>query len=356
MPKSSVSMCLIEYDQESQELELRVIGTGAGKIETYGKNPVPRDELKRHCENYWSFVNGAVERGEVTGDDRTRRAFYDTLQTRGAALANVLMTSRTKQKLWRLAASSEVLVLITGLLNVPWEALFCVTPDGGTFLSQNCVITRWPENTADNSRDLEQGESSFSRERIVCIDSVLDQASASSSSPISDTFLSDGEEVYLTNLKCELLQRVSDVRVVHWICEHAELGLRLAEDVFYCTDDAEVHRFPRGGVLVLTSCQAATSLEGAKSVAGEISSSSDCTVIAPSSLVATRAGIDFARGINAHIRANPQIVTVLDLWKHIRKDTSNLNSPSITAENCFALWYGIYGDALAALRGATNAA
>jgi hypothetical protein len=350
-------MCLIEYDQKAEELKFRVIRTGAGKIETYGSKSVPLEALRKYCDDYWSFVNTAVQLGEVTGDDdRTRRAFFDTLKTKGATLTNILMNSRTKQRLWSLAESSEVLVLITGLLDVPWEALFSMTSNGGTFLSQNCVVTRWPENTSDNSRELERGESHFSRERLVCIDSVLNKASSGSSSTISEAFQADGEEVYLTNLKCELLQRVSDVRVVHWICEHDTLGLRLAEDVFYCTDDAEVHRFPRGGVLVLTSCQAATSIDGAKSVAAEISSSSDCTVIASSSLVATRAGVEFARRINAHIRANPTIVTVLDLWKDIRMNSSGANSKSITAESCFALWYGIYGDASATLRGATNGA
>ncbi len=360
MPKSTIAMCLIEYNSQTQDIEFRVISSDAGCIQTYGTQHAPRDTISSACKNYWDFVNDAVKAGEVTGDDHTRRKFHDSLKVRGSALANTLMNNRTKQGLWRLAANSEVLVLITRLLNVPWEALYSSTPDGsGSFLSENCIVTRWPENTADNTRHGDLANSKFDRERIVCIDSVLNEDKAAALETLSKTFESDGEVVYLTCLKSELQAKVSNVRVVHWICEHAPDGLRLDKDVFYCSDDAEVHRFPRGGVLVLTSCQASATPDGNKSVAGEISLSSNCTVIAPSSLIATRAGVEFARRINTQLRQNPDILTVFDLWKKIRAKPSSPAPAAITAESCFSLWYGIYGDVQAMMRegerSATNA-
>jgi hypothetical protein len=169
---------------------------------------------------------------------------------------------------------------------------------------------------------------------------------------ISNTFAGDGEEVYLTSLKRDLVGHVARVRLVHWICEHANQGLRLDDGVFYTIDDAAVFRFPRGSILVLTSCSTGADTPLGRSIAGGICASSDCTVIAPSSIVAAEASIQFVRAINATINQMPGSHSISHVWRKLRglDIPSSETSSAPSAEMFFSLWYGMYGDAMTVIR------
>ena len=166
---------------------------------------------------------------------------------------------------------------------------------------------------------------------------------------IVETFERDGEEVVVTNTLGALVERTQSVRMIHWICEHEpNRGLRLREGLHYTSDDAFTHVFAAGSVLMITSCQAAAGDPLHSNIAARICVASNCTVIAPSSLIAMRVGVEFARRLNTVISAHSAgPLNVADLWKRVQGTFKHkLPHPaSLSAEKCFALWYGIYGNA-----------
>jgi hypothetical protein len=250
-----------------------------------------------------------------------------------------------RQRIWALASQSDILVLITGLLHVPWEALFNPAARPGSFLSDLCVVVRWPEETGETSRG---GGTvpDFSKERVICVDRLLAKELVSDAGCVEEILRYDGEEVYVTSRKGDLVRQVKDVRMVHWICEHHKNGLRLDSDVYYAAEDSPAHRFAEGSILVLTSCSSGARSATETSIAASICTASNCTVIAPSSVVAARAGVSFARKMNTIIRASAGPLQVADLWSAVKGfpfEKPQQERPT-TVEACYALWYGIYAN------------
>lgn len=352
MLRSNTNTCQIDYRERREarsELDFRVLDLGACRAVNYGRKEVSLKEIDAACKEYWGFVNAAIDT-KALNSEKGRRGFYDDLKTKGALLCNTLMESSTRQRLWRLAESSEVLVMITGLLQVPWEALYNPEAKGGRFLGDCCVISRWPENTGENSIEPSGEVPNFTKSRLFCVDPILADEKLDELT-ITHVLEADGEEVYRTSLKNELMQKVKEVRLVHWICEHAEQGLRLDANVFYTVADSIAHKFPRGSILVLTSCRSGGS-SADKSVAEGICTSSECTVIAPSSVVAAKTGITFARRINRVVGESTSEMSIADVWSKVRGidvEPSGIERP-VTEELCLSLWYGIYGNATAIVR------
>lgn len=348
LKKNGLSYCLIDFDEAKSELLIRILSPlQGGKNVPVSKRRVTRKELDAACKSYWDFVDLQIETGVVTGQDQdARRAFLDDLMTQGATLSRILMDAAGADKLWNLASNSEILVIATGLLHIPWEALYHRQNEDGRFLGDCCVITRWPEDTGETSRGPDEVESTFGTARIVCVDPQLASSLLIDKVPIRDVLTSDGEVVYVTSQKRAMVDDVKTVRLVHWICEHDKKGLRVASDIFYTAADSLVHRFAPGTILILTSCKTGGFSASAPGIAARISASSNCTVVAPSSLVAAEAGARFTRKINGAIRAATEPLTIAALWKQLREPLAAAakGRGDLPPEACFSLWYGIYGN------------
>jgi hypothetical protein len=357
LKKSGLSFSLIDFDEDKNELTVRILSPSqGGKITTLSKRRITKAQLKTACDEYWAFVDFHVSSGVVTGENESaRRAFLDDLMTRGASLTFQLLQSDGATRLWNLASNSEILVIATALLHIPWEALYHTHAAGAGFLSDCCVISRWPEDTGEARRGPDDQVPEFATPRIVCVDPLLADSLLVNETPIRKLLQSDGEQVYVTSQKGEMVNEVKAVRLVHWICEHAQSGLRVSSGVFYTADDSVVHRFAPGTILILTSCKSGGCSASAPSIAASISASSNCTVVAPSSLVAAEAGARFARKINEEIRAAGEPLTMAGLWKRLRTPLSDARKTanavgevkkptSVAPEACFCLWYGIYGN------------
>jgi hypothetical protein len=336
-------LCLVTHNAQTEELIIRAIVQG-NNVEI-GRKLVNLETLESACNEYWGFVNDSIKAGHLTSGPARLRAFYDELKTRGAVLCRTVLDPPCKLQLWILAAQSDVLVVVTSLLHVPWEALFNPDPNPGSYLSDHCVIARFPEKTGEITWDLSTGDGNFTRDRIICLDRVL--ADSEEESEHINTFRTEEvDNIYLTALKGDLVEQVKHAQLIHWICEHAEAGLRLDHNVFYSWDDTDVYRFPCGAILVLTSCQSGSSTDAEASIAAGICAASRCTVIAPSSVVATRVGVALARRMIALLKEIPSgyLVPLYEYWAKLKKGSlKDSASDEITPEMCFVLWYGIYG-------------
>ncbi len=351
MLRKRTNFCIIDFDAGKSALTMRALGALDGMVTNCGQRQISDELIARACKEYWEFVDTAITLGELSNGDAKRiNAFFDELMTHGVTLCNKLLDASMRRHLWTLAMQSDVLVLITGLLHVPWEALYNPDAASGSFLSDHCVVIRYPENTGDLNRAIAL-EVDFSKDRLICLDKVLAGELVFDEICVEDLLKKDGEEVYLTSQKSDLVKQVRNVRLVHWICEHDKLGLRLDSDVYYTAEDSAAHRFQQGSILILTSCSAGSRFADEASIAARICVASNCTVIAPSSVVAAPAGVNFARKVNAIIRTAEGPLSVVDLWSAIKGPSNPDGCPTArTAEMCYAKWYGIYGNGEAFIR------
>jgi len=332
--------CLVEYRDE--RLTLRIISQLQGSTAVPGWKTVPQKKVNALCQDYWDVVDDAVRSGAFNDSKASAlSALFPKLMTKGAQIRETLMDLPMTKALWTLAKNSATLLLVVpdSLLHVPWEALFNPYDGCKSFLGDFTVIARYPENPDGETREPRM-ENKFRRERIVCVDNLLRKV-------IEAQLVQDGENPVYPNNQCELARYVEDTRLTHWICEHESKGLRFDTDVFFTAADASVHRFPTGSVLVLTSCKTGASAPDVPSIAARICCSSDCTVIAPSSLVAITAGVQFARAINLAISGSGGPLSVAQYWRRLgearaahMRDPANPAAPEAWA----SLWYGIYGN------------
>jgi hypothetical protein len=341
--RQQVSYCNIDFDGASDSLSLKAHGPLSGRYRKLGTKKVTSEEIQKACDKYWEFVDTAIIAKDLSGKDSKKVSkFFDELKTHGNILCNKLLDLSTRRELWTVAKQSETVVLLTGLLQVPWEALYNPEANPNSFLSDNCVVIRWPEDTGDHSWGVTVPPD-FARERMVCVDGLLKIDGCL----VKDILTQDGEVVYVTSQKGELVHQIKEVRLVHWICEHdKQRGLRLDEDVYYTAHNSATHRFPAGSILVLTSCASGATSVPETSIAAGICVASNCTVIAPSSVVAAGAGVAFARKMNEVIKASAGPLRVTDLWSTIKGSSVELREQGKppTVQTCYALWYGIYGN------------
>jgi hypothetical protein len=354
MPQTeNATAILVDFDRHSDRLRLRSIGASP-YVRFDLKLSLKSKDLEEACASYWRFVDRAISSGKLTLDGSSGLTeFYDDLITAGVRLCKTIFNKddEARRRVWALARQSTVITLITDLMDIPWEGLF--DSDSKSFLSDNCVIVRWPEDTRRGERI--PMEVTFERDRIVCLDPVIaaDERLRVNGIPVRHFLESHfGQDLVLTTRKRELVESARNARLVQWICEHAEEGLRVSDTVFYSCDDCAAHPFSNGSILVLTSCKSGASNGASTSVASDICVESSCTVIAPSSVVATAFGANFARIIDTIISQQPSGLTVVELWRNILVSHDRIveNSANLTAESCFARWYGIYGNGQAAIK------
>jgi hypothetical protein len=327
MPMLNTTHCWVRFDSAQSSIEIQISVSGPSNAIRHSTKRASLDEIKSDCKKYWLFVNGAIERGVLSSNSREFTAFYDELRTKGSILAAKLFDHKIASFLWRAAMISD------------------------SILADCCVISRWQPGAQELSFGFECTPTRFSKERLICIDDVVEANHSHPSGSVGKSFSDEGEEIYITSLKDDFHGVVASVKLIHWICEHADAGLRLSEDVHYCIDDCAPYHLPRDSVLVLTSCGNDSLTDFRRCLAGEIASVSRCTVIAPSSVIATNAGIEFARKINAAIRNATDSPTVGAVWRAIRESAKKSEgTEAISPEACFSLFYGIYGDAKATVK------
>lgn len=307
-------------------------------------------KLDAQCTEYWRVVNDAVNRGLLSSEQQSR-AFIGRLMSLGDNIRRTLMDAATATAVWTVAHNTSTLgfVIPDRLLHVPWEALFNAESGFRSFLADHTVIARFPENN-ECEFGMRANSPKFSRDRIVCLDCVL--------KPQLETQFQDEQHVFFPTNRMDLADHVQGTRLTHWICEHAERGLRFDADEFFTLEDTSAHRFPSGSVLMLTSCKSGSHSPDTAGIAAKICCFSDCTVIAPSSLIAVGAGVDFVKEINRAINSvsTDDKLSVANFWRRLssaRVASMGDASKPFQSSAWSALWYAIYGDVDRLLRGAT---
>ncbi len=349
-----VTYCRAFYDEERERLKVEINGgidTAAHYMITDHILPANKLlEVRERVAKYWKYVDKNVKEGVVDlGSNRARTIMFDRLKTQGGRIAQLLLPRDAMMELWKHAAMSDILCLSTNLQWVPWEALYNPEAELGNFFSWDCVIARVPTKTSFDSF----GQQAESVGRIVCLDPLLDKHyEKEESTTVSAIFRNIGEDVYITDVIENFTETVSTKKVISWICEHDEnKGLRLCEDVHFSYDDCYVHRFPSGSVVFIMSCGGGRTVFGEESYASKIVANSDCTVIAPSSMIAARAGVDFATRL-ADLIKREACSAVFELWALLKRPFGGEleDDGDVTPEKCYALWFCIFGNCEADLR------
>ncbi|MEP3333541.1 hypothetical protein [Sedimentitalea sp.] len=348
MKRKIVAYCRAQYEEDTQKLRIEVSG-GVNPAAQYpimdrSVSSEEMEDIRKEIVSYWEYVDQNIQKGTVDdGTDRDRKIFFDDLKTRGGVISRKLFSDEERNDLWMHAAQSDMFLIWTNLHWIPWEALYNPDSGEGEFLSDNCVISRIPTKTnVDNLEKAPEPEG-----RIVCVDPVLDSDfERIEKKKVSEIFKGMGEEVYFTDLVSDLTSAVSNKRIISWICEHETTkGLRLCSDVHFSLDDCFNHRFPAGSLLFIISCAGGRSVNGDVGMSASIVESSDCTVVSPSSIIAARAGVDFAKRL-VNLVQREECEYLHELWAVLKRPfAGEMNKPDqITAERCYALWFSIFGN------------
>lgn len=351
MKKKITKFLRCSFNENLQELSIEVFGGDNAPVRySIGSKKINSTEAMKRIKEYWEFVDENIENGVVSDEDIVAlQNFFDKLLAKGSAIADHLFDPDAQRALWKHSAESDLFVILSDVPWIPWEALYNPRFGEGAFLSDNCVLVRVP--VAFDAEPSEYDRPIFVQEKLICLDSMLQQYEFRGKI-LNKIFEDEGEEVFVTNVISELTRRVLNTRIVYWICEHEEKqGLRLAENVHFSLDDCRVHRFPSGSVLFLVSCSGGRGLIS-PSFSERIVASSNCTVVAPSSVIAVDAAIDFVNRVNKIMKENG--ATYLhEIWSYLKGSLSGTasedGSHKITPERCYALWFGIYGNSMARL-------
>ncbi|GLS24701.1 hypothetical protein [Marinibactrum halimedae] len=354
MKSKILTYCFAFYDEQKSLLKIDING---------GNDPAARyaimeqevstnkiEALQRKIQEYWTFVDNKIKEGivDIKDNERKRKIFFEDLKMFGGTIASLLLPKDVMTELWKHAAGSDIFCLATNMQWVPWESLYNPDTEQGEFLSDNCVISRIPtKTTMDTMQKCEEVSG-----RIICLDPVLNQDyTHEAAQTASAIFESKGEDVYLTDLIGDFTKKVSNKQLISWICEHeVDRGLRLCEDVHFTCDNCYTHRFPPGSVVFIMSCSTARADIKEEGYGARIVASSDCTVIAPSSIIAARAGIDFASRL-IELARKQACSAVFELWTLLKRPLEGelADDGNITPEKCYALWFCIFGNCEASL-------
>lgn len=354
MKNKIIPLCLIRYDEANLKLSIEVFG---GVRNAHQSTIVDREmtagdleHVKEAVEEYWRFVDEKIKEGIVdNGEERKRKRFYDDLKAKSSAITLRLLGEGPLDDLWSIASQSDIFLLSTNLQWVPWETLYNPGYGNGEFLSDNCVISRIASRAKiDNFGNVKENSG-----RIVCIDPILDEDYEKCENVrVSHIFEGKGEEVYLTDLVGDLADKVKTKSVISWICEHeTEKGLRLCSDVHFNNEHVHIHKFPQRSLVFIVSCAGARSKFNDVGMSEAIVSASDCTVVAPSSMISAKAGVDFV-GRLLEIIKKEDCKYLYEVWAKLKRPFGGEmeKQDEVTAERFYSLWFSIFGDCEAEIK------
>jgi hypothetical protein len=370
-----VKHVLVEYrkpntkgiSDDVAEVQIKTIDTSEGK--SIGPEPkqVSLSSLKAAKDKFWKYVNEESPKLQGDGQIESYKKFIESLIPLGSLIADEILTKEMKAELWNTAQEGRALLIFTDMHDIPWESLYRGTFLQGNFLSDNCPILRVPHKNvrsklADNQDYQEDNhyDPKDIKDRIFLFDPEIRHDDRcridgpdGQSKCFVDTMKDAYDEVYETNFKMDFADTVRRARTIHWLCHHAPQGLRLRKDIFLTVDDVEKIEFLPSSIIFLTACKAVFDEAGGGSLAATMSMSGGCSVVAPSSVIAAKAGFLFLRRLNEIIDAAEAPLTLIELWEKVRNPSWRKDP---TLENSISMCFGLYGKGSAIVKETGNAA
>ena len=346
----------IEYRVSTSELDVwHFSGAITKPKRRYPTRTIDLENLDRIIDDYWIYVDHHIRSGILyEGSEEDQINFLDGLKTRGSEISQAIFPVEVQKEIWKIAAESDIFVVSTNLPAIPFEALFSMEyGKNGSFLSENCVIQRQIDIEQDYAVDAATSNASST---ILYVDSeLLEEEKDLESTLITELIDSEMSLVKTTTINA-LIDSAKDAAIIHWICEHSNDGLRLKRNVFYNKRDIMAHRFPQNCVLFMLSCAAAraarsTLSKESSSISATLAGVSGCTVVAPSSVVAAQAAVKFVLDFDRILKQS-RLSRLSDIWTRLKNPLGGRRSGAgITPEECYLLWFGIYGDCNVKVRG-----
>lgn len=288
------------------------------------KGPINYDMLKALCDNYWEWVDGRIERGEIFTDSKELERFRGKLKVKGQQIASFLLTEKMRTVLWSRASTADVTFIISSLEFVPWEALYFGDFETGAFLGEVTFLVRMPDRARSSWKKRSHDDERVPASRRVFVDSVLNSSRKYliDGHCVAEVLQMEGEDVLIPETKEQLFLEAKKKRVLHWVCEHENIkGLRLCDDEYFCVEDASTYTLKSDHLLILSACRAgrAFSNEELRSIAGSIHAEGGCTVIASVTNLSIATAHQLIRLINQALDLASAGTTVEGLWEILKK-------------------------------------
>ena len=179
------------------------------------------DKTRQICTTYWWAVSERLDViFEETNKDELQQQVIE-IRELSAKLSEDLFDEEALEFIFRAARETDILVITTNLVEVPWEAL--VNPKGmnGEFLSRYCIVSRIfvpnePRSRAFRRNDPVVGGGLF-------VDAVLLRKWSERQNENHNDFarLCRGQNPVVGKNVDELFDAMDGKKVVQWICDNS---------------------------------------------------------------------------------------------------------------------------------------
>ncbi len=311
------------------------------------------------CETYWEKVANIVGGLEKHPDETTLKNQVIILKSLAIEFTKSIFDQRTMRLIWEAADNCEALLIVTDLVNFPWEALVNPWAADRQFLLQKCAVFR--RARINSTREVRKSTEPVAPSEIaIFVDAELDEKwrGANTQKTLPHLFreyaalAASRKRVHICGELDNIFDLIRQMRVVTMICENEsdKYGdrLRIAKGLHLTSAVVEAEAIDQDAVLFLFTCgrgsDADKTLQHLLPLPAFIATVHGCTVIAPLMPISEFVGIQLMRKIVTLLiwryRHLGRHVILLEEIQRLR-DGEFFGSPTLAG--IMSLFFAIYG-------------
>ena len=138
-------VCTVKVHNDRIEVDLTTAGDDASFCPTF--NQTTPEQITDMAKGYWKFVNDGVQTLSMSSGPSEVELFFQDLSGKASECGTRLLGDDIAERLWSLATSVERRVIRSEMWDVPWKSCFYGDVSTGSFLSDNCLVSRVPYDT-----------------------------------------------------------------------------------------------------------------------------------------------------------------------------------------------------------------
>jgi hypothetical protein len=263
-----------------------------------------RDKIGATCATFWNGVAKVLSDAWTEGEKDLSNEL-EAIRDLCVDLSSRLFSGDVLDFLFRAARETNILVISTNMIEVPWEALINPRERDGIFLSECCMISRSYMPTQGINRVFETN-SDRGKGTALYVDSVLAEKWTAPGSTENQSYrkLLRGQNALSTKNAPTLFRDMAKRKTVEWICENAfdeATGLdrlRISKRSHCTRNTLLTNGLTQSTVVFLVTCCEQRPKRTHEPISALIATHNGCTVIAPLIPISEAMGIRLARIFN----------------------------------------------------------
>lgn len=308
------------------------------------------ENTREQCAEYWKSAAEILEAVSNTSDRQTLDRIAIEIQELSVGLSEAMFHQDALNFIFKAARETEILVISTNLVEIPWEALVNPGDMNGVFLSQYCIVSRSFVPSTPTSRGLIRKNQSCSGSGLF-VDAELLRSWSIPSNKNHKLFrklsLSQGP-VVMKNVS-ELFRAMEGKKTIQWICENSfeskkSIDRLRIEVGNYCTKNSLLtNSLSQDCVVLLITCCQPHSKRSHEPIPALLAAYNGCTVVCPLIPISEQVGIQLLRTYRFMSRTLRRKGTPRTLEAYLNELRRMKPIGSSTFEGMIGLFLGVYG-------------